>query len=269
MPTVGQLVLVVCSAAMYAAAAAFAVRRLYVRRDQRTWLGRMLTLAALACAVAALLWHCLADVGWKLGSDNFAALMWLAVLLGAFVAYVQWMRRITGLDAFALPVVVMLLAAAAVFGRSEPHRYRTLAADAVVYAHWVTAYGGAAVLAIAALAGAMYITASRRLRRKLADPPLASLERLERLLMTSATIGFALLTAGLVSGIIRMIDHGIRLSSAKLLPAVCAWLVYAVVMHAPMNPRFRGRRAAILSVVGFALVICTLVAVQFVPGGIR
>ena len=40
------------------------------------------------------------------------------------------------------------------------------------------------------------------------------------------------------------------------------WLVYAIVMHAPINPRLRGRRAAVLSVFGFCLMIGTLLAVQ-------
>jgi hypothetical protein len=36
-----------------------------------------------------------------------------------------------------------------------------------------------------------------------------------------------------------------------------------------MNPVFRGRRAAVLSVVGFLLMIGALVAAQFTPGGSR
>ena len=38
------------------------------------------------------------------------------------------------------------------------------------------------------------------------------------------------------------------------------WIVYAIVLHAPINPIFRGRRAAVLSVLGFVLMIGTLVA---------
>ena len=41
----------------------------------------------------------------------------------------------------------------------------------------------------------------------------------------------------------------------------------SIVMHAPINPRFRGRRAAMLSIFGFVLVFGTLVAVQFMPSG--
>ena len=51
----------------------------------------------------------------------------------------------------------------------------------------------------------------------------------------------------------------------KVLLACGVWLVYAIVLHSPINPSFRGRKAAVLSVVGFVLMIGTLVAVQFVP----
>ena len=56
-------------------------------------------------------------------------------------------------------------------------------------------------------------------------------------------------------------------SGIALVASLLAWLVYAIVMHAPINPRFRGRRAAILSIFGFLLVFGTLVAVQFMPTG--
>jgi ABC-type transport system involved in cytochrome c biogenesis permease subunit len=46
----------------------------------------------------------------------------------------------------------------------------------------------------------------------------------------------------------------------------CVWVVYAIVLHAPINPIVRGRRAAVLSVLGFVLMLGTLIAVQFGKG---
>jgi hypothetical protein len=43
--------------------------------------------------------------------------------------------------------------------------------------------------------------------------------------------------------------------------------VYGLILHSPINPSFRGRRTAMLSVVGFVLMISVLVAVQFLPSG--
>jgi ABC-type uncharacterized transport system permease subunit len=86
-------------------------------------------------------------------------------------------------------------------------------------------------------------------------------------MMDWVILGFALLTVGLITGFVKMLGNDSRQPYSKLLLGCLAWLVYAVVMHVPINPRFRGRRAAMLSVFGFVLVIGALVAVQFMPGG--
>ena len=101
-------------------------------------------------------------------------------------------------------------------------------------------------------------------------PTFASLERLEHLMLVSVTVGFALLTIGAVTGLVKIAAGGTRLGadwflSPKFLLSAGAWVVYAVVLHSPMNPTVRGRRAALLSVIGFALMIGTLVVVQFMP----
>jgi ABC-type transport system involved in cytochrome c biogenesis permease subunit len=54
---------------------------------------------------------------------------------------------------------------------------------------------------------------------------------------------------------------------AKIILAIGVWLVYAVVLHAPINPSFRGRKVAVLSVVGFVLLLGVIVTVLLVPMG--
>jgi hypothetical protein len=43
--------------------------------------------------------------------------------------------------------------------------------------------------------------------------------------------------------------------------------VYALVLHSPLNPSFRGRRAAVLSIVGFVLMVGTVITVMLLPSG--
>jgi ABC-type transport system involved in cytochrome c biogenesis permease subunit len=56
-------------------------------------------------------------------------------------------------------------------------------------------------------------------------------------------------------------------ASPKVLLALGTWLVYAVVLHSPINPSFRGRKAAMLSIFGFVLMVAVMIAVQFMPQG--
>jgi ABC-type uncharacterized transport system permease subunit len=165
-----------------------------------------------------------------------------------------------------MPIAILLLVGAAVFGRAKPHEYDVR--SVWLWTHRVTAYGGAVAFAVAGAVGAMYLIVNRRLRDKSAGPGpnLGSLERLEHLTLAAVTLGFALLTVGAVTGIVRMFADEKHTPPAKNVAiglAVAVWLVYAIVLHSPINPSFRGRRAAVLSVVGFVLMVGTVFAVQF------
>jgi ABC-type uncharacterized transport system permease subunit len=134
--------------------------------------------------------------------------------------------------------------------------------------HRVTAYGGALAFAVAGAVGIMYLIVNHRLRSKhaLSGPNLGSLERLEQLTLEAVSLGFALLTVGAITGFSEM-GKGKHTSITKVVLALAVWLIYAVVLHAPINPRFRGHKAAVLSVVGFVVVIGTVVAVLVNPSG--
>jgi ABC-type uncharacterized transport system permease subunit len=278
-PTPGQLILLAVAVLLLALGSVLAVIR--QRRESEPtpqekpgdgrwriaskaclWLG-------VFCSVGVIAWHAVERGQWRPMADNFEALLWLGTLLAAFVMYIQAVKHIRGLDLLLMPVAILLLIAAAVFGLWEPHDYKSIGADAWIWVHHVSSYVGALAFAVAAGAGAMYVIASRRLRRKQLGPSTGSLESLERLMMASVTLGFALLTIGLITGVLRLADDrpGFGTSRSKAVLASLAWLVYAVVMHAPINPRFRGRRAALLSVFGFVLVAGSLVAVMFMAGG--
>ena len=72
---------------------------------------------------------------------------------------------------------------------------------------------------------------------------------------------------GMITGGVELFAPDKHTPRAKIVLAVIVWLVYAVVLHAPINPSFRGRKVAVLSVLGFVLVIGTVVAVLITPAG--
>jgi len=83
------------------------------------------------------------------------------------------------------------------------------------------------------------------------------------------TLGFALITVGAVTGFVQMIVDHKDAMLAKLILTAAVWFVYAIILHSPINPSFRGRKTAMLSILGVVLMIGTIVAVQFMPGGAR
>ncbi len=272
MPTNGQIGLLLAAVALFTLGGAFSLARALRDRPGLRAPSRWCAIAGVGCAIAVLVWHSIHRGSWVPLEDNFDALTFLAVMLALFVMYVQRVRPLAGLDWFVWPTVILLLIGAAVFGRVRPHVYTENAWSVV---HRASSYGGAVAFAVAAAVGSMYLIASRRLRNRTTHPGpnMGSLERLEGLMLHSVTLGFALLTIGLVTGVVRMFREGAVAANWTLGPkiwlTVAIWLVYALVLHAPMTSGFRGRKAAMLSIVGFALMVGTVVVVQFMPRSVR
>jgi ABC-type transport system involved in cytochrome c biogenesis permease subunit len=207
--------------------------------------------------------------------DNFDTLIWLALLLAGFVLYLQKTKPVGALDWFILPIAVLLLVAAAVFGRARPHDY---VGSAWSVAHRLTLFGSALAFFVSGAVGVMYLMANHRLRIKTAvpGPNLGSLERLDHMTQTSVALGFSLLTVGLVTGLVKIAADGPNnrlgphwFSSPKVTLSLGVWVVYGLVLHTPLNASLRGRKAALLSIVGVVLMVGAIVAVQFMPGGTR
>ena len=269
-PTAGQIALLVAAIALFAAGVALSLWRIWgtggVQTDRLRLSAKACTYGGLATALGVLVWHSIDRGSWLPLTDNFDSLIWLGLLLALFVLYTQRTRPLRGLDWFVMPIAILLLVLAAVFGRTKPHEYDVR--SVWLWTHRVGAYGGAVAFAVAGAVGAMYLIVNQRLRDKSAGPGpnLGSLERLEGLTLASVTLGFALFTVGAVTGVVRMFAEEKHIPPAKNVAiglALAGWCVYAVVLHSPLNPTFRGRRAAVLSVVGFVLMVGTIFAVQF------
>jgi ABC-type transport system involved in cytochrome c biogenesis permease subunit len=276
MPTTSQVIHLSFAIALFAIGEVLSLTRIWRDREGFRIGAKACTWSGVALALVVLVWHTLARGGgnWLPLEDNFEAFLWLGILLAVFVLYVQRAKSLGGLDWFVIPIVIVLLVAAIVFGKGRPQSYVDTTWS---WVHRVTAYGGTLAFAIAGATGAMYLLACHRLRHKTPahGPRLGSLERLEHMTFTAVTLGFAMLTCGLVAGLIwqlRMERQAgpTRLgeqwwTSPKVVMAAAVWVVYAIVLHARINPVFRGRKVAILSIVGCVLMVGTLVALNLTP----
>jgi ABC-type uncharacterized transport system permease subunit len=262
-PNSGQLVLVILAVVLFGAAEVISVARLGKNLASVGFWSMICLVVGLLMLIGVLIWHSISSGQWRPIGDNFSAMVWLGTLLGMFVVYARCTLLLGALHWFVMPVAILMLLAGAYFGSVNPQRY---VSSVWLCVHYFSAYAGAIAFAIAAAAGCMYMLTSRVLRAKAPmGPHFSSLERLERLTLSAVTLGFSLLTIGMITGIVWLFE-GKHTSHAKVILAVCVWVVYGVVLHSPINPRFRGRKAAILSIIGFLLMIGTLVAVQLMPG---
>jgi len=271
-PTTAQMSLLLACIALFAIAGVLSLLRIRRENERLRIAAKACAWSAIAASIALIIWHASGRHQWLPLDDNFEALIWLGLILALFVLYVQRRHPIGGLDWFIMPIVILLLIGAAVFGRTKPHTYLPTAWS---WVHRAFSYGGAVAFAVAGGLGAMYLVANRRLRKKVVAGgiKLGNLERLEHSTLAAVTLGFALLTIGAFTGFAWHRYEELHdpsghppLSLWKIALTAIVWLIYAFVLHYPMNPRFRGRRAAILSIVGCVLMLGLLATVQLVAG---
>ncbi len=137
--------------------------------------------------------------------------------------------------------------------------------------HLIPVYVGYAGFAVGAGAGACYLVQERLLRGKGAAARwrrLPSLESLERVGQAALSLGFPALTVGLAAGTLWALQATERLGPAwytdpKVVGGFVVWIFYAAVLHVRLFVRVRGRRAALLTLVGLALTAGTFAVAHF------
>jgi ABC-type transport system involved in cytochrome c biogenesis permease subunit len=276
----GQIALVLTSAALFLVGGMISLARLWKPSNTLRLVAKSLAYFGILIALAALVWRSLYRGRWMPLEDNFETLATLAVLLAAFTLYVQRAKPIPGLDWFLMPIVIVLLLYSALFGVMNPGLYEP--AGIWDIAHRASNLAGMAAFGVAAGVGAMYLIASARLRRKpslqsaplAGQAPAASLERLENLTHWAVSFGFALLTVGIITGLAKIMKNGSNtllgahwMTSPKVILAFTVWFIYAVALHTPITPAVRGRKSALLSIVGFVLMVAILMTVLYMPSG--
>ena len=200
-------------------------------------------------------------VAQALDADGFAWSSW-AGSLNLFVwmcvgAYLIWgcrpPFRLLGLAVMPFAAVLFALSFAA--GGAGGERSEV---DAVFLAFHVGLVTLAlASFAIAAALAAVYLWQERRLKRR--EPTVLrvrapSLVTLDTLLGRTVAVGLAALTVGIGTGFARLEADG-RGFDAVIGMTLVAWAVYAAFLVLRYEVGWHGRRAALLALAGFAVVV--------------
>ncbi|MBU8909678.1 MAG: cytochrome c biogenesis protein CcsA [Desulfobacterales bacterium] len=140
------------------------------------------------------------------------------------------------------------------------------------YSHIILVLTGDAALGLACGTGILYLLQEKGIKTKSPGfffKRLPSLDFLDNVGYTCLTTGFALLTIGLVTGFIyaKTIWGTFWSWDPKEVFSVGTWLVYAVLLHLRLNSGWRGRKSAIMTIIGFFIIIFTFLGVNMLLGG--
>ncbi|MET0152729.1 MAG: c-type cytochrome biogenesis protein CcsB [Candidatus Binatia bacterium] len=235
---------------------------------------RLRTLAPQLLAAAAVI-HGLEIAGrsFMLGHIAVATfeegLSFLAFSLAILYLLLDRTNALAVLGAVITPLIAMLMAMSLVVSSGATELPPALR-SAWLPVHVTLAFLGNAVFALAFAASLVYVFEDNRLKAKRPGRRrlLPSLERLDDLNHRLLSWGFPLLTLGIVSGAIWAHFAWGRFWSweAREIWSGVTWSLYAVLLHG-RSVGWRGRRAATLTIFGFAVLLVSFVSVNvFFPG---
>ncbi len=139
-------------------------------------------------------------------------------------------------------------------------------------AHVVVIFLGEALFALACGVGILYLLQERAIKRKQPGfffKRLPSLQQLDRTGYACVVVGFSLLTLGLITGFLYAKSAWGRLWDwdPKEVWSGVTWLFYAALLHERLVAGWQGRRAAIMAIIGFAVLLFTFFGVNFLLEG--
>ena len=210
------------------------------------------------------------DIGWLCtrgqhpAVDAREALSFAAWLIcGAYlVSTVRF--RIPVVGALVVPVTMVLDLAA----RLSPSHEAQHGVSALGAVHITLATAGVALFAVAAGGAVIYLVEERALKAHRAGalfkrgPALETLDTLNR---RCIIFGFPLFTVAVITGAVWGVQLHDKLFTPQYSIAVAAWIMYAILLVARVTAGWRGRRAAIMTLGGFATSL-TVLLIYFVRG---
>ncbi|MGW8286373.1 MAG: c-type cytochrome biogenesis protein CcsB [Candidatus Deferrimicrobiaceae bacterium] len=206
-------------------------------------------------------------------TNLYESLVFFAWSVNLFYLLVEWKYKSWTFGAFVMPIAFGTM----LFAFTNESSIEPLVPALQSYwlhAHVITCFVGYAAFAVSAGVATMYLMKAKREKRNVTGGVVAlfpSTKILDDLVYKSIMWGFPFLTAGIITGAAwANYAWGTYWSwDPKETWSLIVWLVYAAFLHARVTRGWHGRRAAILSIVGFLATIFCYLGVNLVLSGLH
>lgn len=141
-----------------------------------------------------------------------------------------------------------------------------------LHVHVITCFLSYASFTISCALSILYLIKQGKKKEDFPNNHLTfGLENLETLIYKTVAIGFPFLTIGIITGAAwASYAWGSYWSwDPKETWSLITWFIYAVFLHARLRREWRGKRLAILSIVGFGAVLFTYFGVNYLLSGLH
>ncbi|GAB4388872.1 MAG: c-type cytochrome biogenesis protein CcsB [Thermodesulfovibrionales bacterium] len=195
---------------------------------------------------------------------------WCVVLLFFVLEY----RYKVGLfGSFIMPVVFLLMLASSMFPREISPLSPVLQSNWLLV-HTVLAFMANAAFALAFAIGAMYLVQEHYVKSKhLGDlfQRLPSIQSLDSINYRLITLGFPLFTFAIITGALWADTAwgSYWRWDPREVWSLITWLIYAIILHSRLVSGWRGRRAAVLSIIGFLTILIAFFGIKLLNKGMH
>ena len=229
-------------------------------------------LAGFVFHLSAFLWRC--GQAQALTVTNLhESLSFFALLLALAFLLVSRKKPIPTLGTFTSPLLIIFTLWALV----TPHTITPqppILKSFWLPLHVLLSFAGNAFLALGCGAAVMYLIQERLIKKKKIKGifrKLPALQRLDELNYLCLRLGFPLLTLGIISGSVwASYTWGAHWSwDPKETWSLITWLLFAALLHGRMNSGWRGRKASLLTIIGFAAIMFTFLGVNLLLSGLH
>ncbi len=195
---------------------------------------------------------------------------WCIILIFFFLEY---RYKLGLLGSFIIPLVFIIMLSSSILPR-EIEPLSPLLQSYWLGIHTVLAFIGYAAFALAFCIGIMYLIQEHYVKSKRLGKlfqRLPSLQILDEINYKLITIGFPLFTLAIITGALWAEDAwgSYWRWDPKEVWSLITWFMYASILHLRLTVGWRGKRAAILSIVGFTAVIFTFFGVNLLLKGLH
>jgi len=191
-------------------------------------------------------------------------------IIGVFL-WVQYKFHLKILGVYAAPLAAFAMVMASQFSR-EPAPIKNVFNSVWLHIHIFAVFIGEASFALACGLGILYLLQEHTIKAKSHGffyKRLPSLELLDLAGYTCIIAGFLLLTLGLITGFVYAKSIWGRFWSwdPKEVWSGITWLLYAALLHQRLVVGWRGRKSAVMAILGFIVILFTFLGVNFLLTG--
>jgi cytochrome c-type biogenesis protein CcsB len=243
---------------------------LFIQRNALQQIGCALLLAGVVIQSIMLIWAF--SISGQMPVNNLhetLSLVAWALVCAFLILHLKLHVKVLGV--YVAPLAAFILFAASQFPQG-PMQPRNLLRGFWLIIHIITIFLGDAGFALACGVGVLYLIQERSIKSKSRGfffKRLPSLDLLDSTGYTCVVIGFTMLTIGLVTGMVFAKNVWGRFWSwdPKEVWSAITWIFYAALLHERLTVGWRGRRAAIMAIVGFVVLLFTFLGVNFLLKG--